>query len=203
MMSKWYSGSLTRSLALSAFSAICLLYCVVVAAAEPETTTVVAGTEARLVLAEPLSSETSTTGQKFKLTLDQDIRVAGRIVVARGAEATGTVISAGKAGSMGSSGQLHLRVDYLLVDGRRVPLLAHMGGTGKNHELSAVVITAAFGPLGWLQRGAKVNLSQGTPVLAYVDATTQIAVPPAAPIVPTAAPEPSATSTSPASTPTP
>lgn len=177
-----------RTILLALFAAVSSLTCQSAAAEqaqtvapapgnELQTVTLAAGTEAHLVLADAMSSQTAFTGQKFKLALDQDIRVGGQVAVARGTAAYGTVVNAKKAGSVGASGELNLRIDYLLVDGRRIPLFtAGVGKVANNHELGSTLLIAFFGPIGMLKKGEMVNFPAGTPVLAYIDATTQVPV---------------------------
>jgi hypothetical protein len=160
--------------ALMGFSAA--LVCPV-ASADRETVTVLAGTEARLALVDRMSSQTAITGQKFKLALDQDIRLDGRVVIPRGTEAVGTVLRVGRRGMVGTAGLLSLRVDCLLVDGRRIPLLANLSMRGGTHEFAAIFMTALFGPVGIFRRGGEVVVPAGSLVLAYIDANAEISVP--------------------------
>jgi hypothetical protein len=167
-----------RTIVLALSVAFASPSCPCVAAEAAQTVTLGAGTEARLVLVDALSSQTAVTAQKFKLALDQDIRVGGQVAVARGAIAYGTVINAKKSGTVGTSGQLNLRIDYLLVDGKRIPLFtAGVGKLPKNHELGSVLLITLFGPLGMFKKGETVSFPPGTPVLAYIDADTQIDLP--------------------------
>lgn len=165
---------------------------------EAQTVTVAAGTEARLVLVNSMTSQDALTGQKFSLSLDQDIRVAGHVVIPRGTEARGTVVNARKAAANGIAGQLNLRIDYLLLDGRRIPLYAAgVGKSAKSHELASGMLIGFFGPVGMLKKGEKVDFPPGTPVLAYIDANTQITLPSPAAVAaaPVANPNPTSNST--------
>jgi hypothetical protein len=178
-----------RTVLLALFAASSAMVCSRALAQEAQTVTVAAGTEARLVMVDNMSSQTAFTGQKFKLALDQDIRVAGRVAIPHGTQAFGTVVNARKSGSVGESGQLNLRIDYLLIDGRRIPLFtSSVGKLAKEHQFGSVMLIAFFGPMGMLKKGESVNFPPGTQVLAYIDATTPITLPAAAPSVAPAAP---------------
>ncbi len=135
------------------------------------------GTEVRLRLLEPLSSATSTQGQRFNLELDDDVRVDGVVVIRRGAKATGTVMSAKKRGFMGKGGELNIMVDYLLVNDERVRLRANSGNAGDDKVGATVALTVLFGPLGLLKRGKNIELNPGLVIPAYIDQTVELATP--------------------------
>jgi len=135
------------------------------------------GTEVRLRLLEPLSSATSTQGQRFNLELDDDVRVDGVVVIARGAKAIGTVMSAKKRGFMGKGGELNIMIDYVLVNDERVRLRANSGNAGDDKVGATVALTVLFGPLGLLKRGKNIELNPGLVIPAYIDQTTVLATP--------------------------
>lgn len=132
------------------------------------------GTDVRLQVNEKISSATATEGQRFDLTLDEDLRVGGVVVVARGAKAVGTVISARKRGHMGKAGELNIQINYLLVRDQRLPLRASSGLEGDSKVGATVALTVLFGPLGLLKRGKDVELNPGVVLTAQVDQTMDL-----------------------------
>jgi hypothetical protein len=154
----------------------------------------VEGAEVRLKFLETLSSANAVAGQRFNLELQDDVRVAGLVVVPHGAKAVGTVVSAKKRGRMGKAGELNVLLDYLLVGEQRVRLRASSGQEGEGRVGSTVALTVLFGPIGLLKRGKDVEINAGTPITAYVDQTTVLegvavaAAAPAAEAMPVVAP---------------
>lgn len=134
------------------------------------------GTDVRLQVTEKLSSATATEGQRFGLSLDEDVQVGGIVVVPRGAKAVGTVINARKRGHMGKAGELNIQINYLLVGDQRVPLRASSGRQGDSKVGATVALTVLFGPLGLLKRGKDVELNPGVVLTAQVDQATDVNV---------------------------
>ena len=132
------------------------------------------GTEVRLQATEKISSATAIEGQRFNLTLDEDVKVGNVVVVSRGAKAVGTVISSHKRGRMGKAGDLNIQINYLLVGEQRVPLRASSGREGDSKVGATVALTVLFGPLGLLKRGKDVELNPGIVLTAQVDQTTVV-----------------------------
>ena len=132
------------------------------------------GTDVRLRMAEKLTSATATEGQRFDLVLDEDVQIAGVVVVPRGAKAVGTVVSVHKRGHMGKAGDLNIQINYLVVGEQRVPLRASNGREGDGRVGSTVVLTVLFGPLGLLKRGKDVEINPGTVLTAQIDQTTEL-----------------------------
>jgi hypothetical protein len=88
-------------------------------------------TPVRLMVDEPLSSKTAKAGQTFRLVAAQDVLVNGKVVVAKGAQATGRIISAQKWTLGHQQGNLEVTVDSVrAVDGHSIPLDGHLAVTG-------------------------------------------------------------------------
>jgi hypothetical protein len=130
---------------------------------------VLPGTEVHLQLSEPLSSQQVRKGQSFKLMVDKDVRVSGQVVIPKGSEAKGVVVRSATSDVAGKPGELHVRIEYLLLGGRRIPLFSGAGGQGKGSEGAAVVLIALFGPVGMFKRGKEVVFPSGMPFLTYID----------------------------------
>lgn len=146
-----------------------VLACMPAAAQKPKHVRVMPGTEVQLVLEESLSSQTATKGQKFLLTVEQDVLVQGHVAIPKGSLASGLVVRAEPNGTFGRPGVLQLRIQSLTLEGRRIPLFYSTLARGKERDGSAVLLTALFGPVGMMKRGIVVTLPAGTRLLAYVD----------------------------------
>jgi hypothetical protein len=65
---------------------------------------------------------------------------------------------------MGKAGELNMRLRYLIVGDRRVKLRDTQGKDG-----TAGVLAVLFGPIGLIKHSKKVDIKEGTPLLAYTD----------------------------------
>lgn len=134
------------------------------------------GTEVHLKFADDLSSKTAEEGDPVNLILDEDLKVGDVIVAKAGAKAVGTITNAKKAGMMGKSGELNMRLEHLTVSDEHVRLRGSKGKEGEGKEGTAVALTVLFGPIGLIKHGKNVEVKAGTPLTAYVD--EDIALPP-------------------------
>lgn len=164
-----------RAIACVAHIALALA-CMPVAAQNAKSVRVMPGTEVRLVLEESLSSQTATKGQKFSLTVEQDVLVQGHVVIPKGSTASGLVVRAEPNGTFGRPGVLQLRIQSLMLEGRRVPLFYSSLARGKERDGSAVLLTALFGPVGMMKRGIVVTVPAGTELVAYIDEAFDVAI---------------------------
>jgi hypothetical protein len=74
-----------------------------------------AGTEIEVRVNESLSSETSQQGERFTGTVTSDVidRNSGRVLIARGSQVEGRVLSAVPSGRLSSSGELSLSINTI------------------------------------------------------------------------------------------
>lgn len=121
-------------------------------------------TPVRLVLDEAVSSKTAKSGDTFKLAAGDDVLVDGRIVIAKGAPATGRITGMKKKSFATHNGSIEIAVDSVrAVDGRAVALEARVASGGEG---------AAFGHF-----GKDAELPMGYVVNAVVASETEIALP--------------------------
>lgn len=135
------------------------------------------GTELRIRFNERLSSATSSTGDRFSVTLDEPVELNGGIVIPAGYRGSGEVTVADKKGYMGKAGQLNVRLDYLRIGDTRVRLRASKGQEGKGAVGATIALTVIFGPLGLLKRGHDIEIQPGQSIVAYVDSPTTLSAP--------------------------
>jgi hypothetical protein len=76
------------------------------------------GTELRIRLLESLRSDKSQTGQSFAGTVDSDIQVQGRTVIARGSTVKGVVVNAEGSGRVSGRAKMALQLTQVQTGGR-------------------------------------------------------------------------------------
>lgn len=139
------------------------------------------GTEVEVELREKLSSATSAEGDEFSVITDEEITLPDGTILPAGYTGKGEVTGVSKAGMVGKSGQLNIRLDYIKIGSKHVRLRANKGGEGKSGVTNMVVTTVLIGPLGLLVRGHSIVYMPGTKLKAYVDEDAAIGLPVAAP----------------------
>lgn len=117
-----------------------------------------------------LTSETATVGDQVKLEVDNNVIVDGAIAIAAGTPVRGSVASVNKAGRMGKSGNISIRVESTeATDGQRVRLRATKTQAEGDHTGSMIALTLIVSPLFLLRRGNDVAYQPGTKVTVYTD----------------------------------
>jgi hypothetical protein len=139
------------------------------------------GTEVVLRYNDHLSSATSSEGDRFSVTLDEPIVLAGGLQIPSGFRGVGEVTSAEHKGMMGKAGQLNVRLDYLSIGDSRIRLRASKGEQGKDSVGATVALTLLFGPIGLIKHGHDVEIQPGQLITAYVDEPADVPVPVTAP----------------------
>jgi len=143
-----------------------------------------------LTIDEPLDSDKSAIGQRFKLSLSHPLELAQGITIPAGTPGSGDVVHAAKSRAMGKAGELVLAARYLDYQGTRIPLrsLRYGKGQGKdNVDTTMWVGLAVSGLITPFITGGEVRIPAGADVWAKVAADVSFprAVPPPA-AVPTA-----------------
>ena len=104
--------------------------------------TVPAFTRVEVRLEEPISSNTNHTGDRFKLTITNDVYIDDFLAIPAGSEGEGEVVHASKAGFGGKQGELILAARFVNVGESRIPLRSlRLNATGKGHFDEALVMT--------------------------------------------------------------
>jgi hypothetical protein len=93
---------------------------------------------------EALSSKTARVGDPVALEVTEDVRINGRVVVARGSKAHGEITLVKKSGMGGKAGDLAIRPDYVQGD-----LKLELRGT---EDTEGSLKTRRVWPLLWLKR---------------------------------------------------
>ncbi len=142
----------------------------------PVPNTLMDGTALKLRLGETISSADAKTGQQIPFEVTEEVVVQGVTVVAKGAQALGTVTEAQSKKSMGRGGKLNVNIDSVrLVDGEKAQLRAVKDTKGGGHVgamTGAMVATAIVffpaAPLFLFIKGKDITIPKGTEITAFV-----------------------------------
>ena len=135
------------------------------------------GTELTVITLEEISSKTATEGDALTFKVDEDVKVNGKVVIARGAIVKGEISNAKKSGRMGKAGTLSIRVlSTTAVDDQKVKLRASKGKEGDDKTGTTVALVVLFGPLGFLKKGKDAKIKEGTRIKAYTDEEKKVLV---------------------------
>ena len=163
-----------RFMARGAFAAS-LFACIAAHSAAPaqpateEAIVLRAGTPVPLLTVSEVSSKTHKQGDRFEMTVSEDVVVAGQIVIPRNARAVGQVAEHSAKGAFGRAGKLEIELLHVEAAGRRIRLDGALTEKGKGNIAPAVaagVIVA--GVLGATIRGKNAEIPAGTRLTGYV-----------------------------------
>lgn len=156
-------------------------------AAHAATVKVPEGTEIVINVDDKLSSETNKEGDRFSISLADDIVLADGTKLPAGLKGAGEVTHAKKKGMMGKPGELNVRFDYLKAGDTKIKLRGQKGAEGDARYGTTITLTVLFGPLGLIKHGKDVEIKPGQRMTIYTDADATVDLP-GAPVTPAAAP---------------
>lgn len=152
-----------------------VLASVIHTAPQAEEITIPDGTEITVVTTEEISSKTAVEGDPLTFKVDEDIKINGRTVIAKGALVKGVVSNAKKSGRLGKAGALSIRIESTTtVDDQKIRLRASKGNEGDDKTGTTVALVVLFGPLGFLKKGKNAKIKEGTKIKAYTDEEKKI-----------------------------
>ncbi len=93
---------------------------------QPVTVTIPSGTPITIRMIDSVDSATNTTGQEFRASLDDSIRLNGQVVVPRHTDVTVRLADAQGAGRVRGQSNLELQLVSMNVNGQRVPLQSNV-----------------------------------------------------------------------------
>ncbi len=164
---------------LAGLAAVALL-CAQAAAAAAEIK-VPEGTEFPMRLEEAISSQTAQTGDRFAITLDDDVMLADGTLLKAGYRGVGEIVDAQAKGMLGKTGKLNIRLLYVKVGDQRIRLRANKGAKGDNRTGAQVVTVLLLWPVAPFIKGKNVTIKKGAMLTAYSDQDTVLASAPAPP----------------------
>lgn len=121
-----------------------------------------AKSEVILTINEEVNSKSHKLGDRFFLTVAQDVKTDGHVVIPRGTRAVGQVISRSGKGSFGKAGKMELAFRYLDMDGQRVPLEGMHRQEGNSATAATIGAVLAAGVVGGLfVKGKSARVADG------------------------------------------
>ena len=164
---------------LVVISCIALSYCLLInvqpALAQNKDVVIPDGTELSVVTTETISSKTATEGDPITFKIDEDLKIDGVVVIAKGTIVKGTVSDAKKNGHFGKGGKLSIRIETTqTVDKQPIKLRASKGKEGDDKTGTTVALVVLFGPLGFLKHGKNAEIKEGTKIKVFTDETKTV-----------------------------
>ncbi|WP_297513292.1 hypothetical protein [uncultured Caulobacter sp.] len=135
------------------------------------------GTEFQIRVEEALSSSTAHEGDRFTVSLDDDVKLSDGTVLRAGYRGLGEVVEARDNGILGKNGKLNVRLLYLKVGDDRIKLRANKGAKGETRVGATVATVILFWPAAPFIKGKDVSIKKGTIMTAYADQDVDIASP--------------------------
>lgn len=135
------------------------------------------GTEVPLRTSEGLTTKNKAlrTGQRFRLSVAEDVKVSGQTVIPVGSPAMGEITDVRNKGMWGKSGHFTAQLLYVQVNGRQIRLSGTFddkGVTGTAMVVTSVVLV----PLaGFFTTGTSANIPAGSSVKGFVDEDVPLA----------------------------
>lgn len=139
------------------------------------------GTEFRVRVEDALSSSTATEGDRFTISLEEDVKLADGTILRAGYRGIGEVVEARDNGMLGKSGKLNIRLVYLKVGDERIKLRANKGAKGDVRVGATVATVVLFWPAAPFIKGKDVSIKKGTVMTAYSDSDLELPDPVPAP----------------------
>lgn len=137
---------------------------VAVTAAAPMTAEAVlpANSEVVLTMNSAVSSKSHRLGEKFSLTVAQDVKANGMTVIPRGTRAVAQITRRTGKGGFGKSGKLDFTFRYLDHNGMQIPIEGrhHQAGEGRGGAAVAGVVAAGLVG-GMLVKGKSAKIEEG------------------------------------------
>jgi hypothetical protein len=131
------------------------------------------GTAVPLVFASDVSSKTADVGDKISLTLADDLKVGGVVVVKKGTPAVATVTEVDNTGMGGAPGEVFVQVDSLQAGSVLIKMQGTAAKEGQDKVGKAMgLMFVPFVPVGIFVHGKDAEIKQGASFTAFVDADT-------------------------------
>ena len=141
------------------------------------------GTEFPMRLEDALASKTAKEGDRFTVTLVDDIKLSDGTILRAGYRGVGEIVEARKNGMLGKTGKLNIRLSYLKVGDERIRLRAAKSVQGAHNTGAQVVTVVLVGVFAGFIKGKNTEIPRGTLITAYSDqdATLETPLPPPPP----------------------
>lgn len=135
------------------------------------------GTELAMRVEDAISSNTAHEGDRFTISLDEDVKLPDGTILRAGYRGIGEVVEARDNGMLGKNGKLNVRLVYLKVGDDRIRLRANRGSKGETRVGATVATVILFWPAAPFIKGKDVSIKKGTVMTAYVDQDAKLPSP--------------------------
>ena len=136
------------------------------------------GTEFTVVTIEDISSKTAAEGDAVTFKVEEDVKINGRVVIAKDAIVKGTVSSVEQKGRMGKAGKLGIRIESTkTVDGQKLKLRASKGKEGEDKTTNVVLLSVLISPFFLLKHGKDAVIKSGTKLKVFSDQELKVLAP--------------------------
>ena len=137
-------------------------------------------------IGDEISSKANKSGDRFEITVAEDVRVGEVIVIPAGSTGIGEVIHAAKPGAGGKAGELILAARFVQVADTQVRLRSFaLGVTGKDNSEAALATSFIAGPFAMFVRGGVVVVPRDTLGIAKTALEFKLPAVTTSPAVPT------------------
>jgi len=127
------------------------------------------GTEFPLRLEETISSKTAAEGDRFAVSLADDVKLPDGTVLRAGYRGVGEIVEARDNGMLGKTGKLNIRINYLRVGEDRIRLRANKGSKGDTRTGAQVATVVLLWPAAFFIKGKNTSIKKGTTITAFTD----------------------------------
>ncbi len=133
-------------------------------AQEPDSrVTVPALTPVIVRLEETISSNKNKPGDRFRITVAEDVRVGDALVIPAGSAGEGEVVHAAKSGAGGKAGELILVARFVRVGDLDIRLRSFaLGVVGKDQTNNSLAASMVIGPFAMFVKGGVITVPPET-----------------------------------------
>ncbi|HEX8239028.1 MAG TPA: hypothetical protein VF574_04725 [Allosphingosinicella sp.] len=121
-----------------------------------------ANSEVVLTMNETVSSKSHRLGEKFSLTVAQDVKANGLTVIPRGTRAVAQITRRTGKGGFGKSGKMDFTFRYIDYNGMQIPIEGrhHQAGEGRTGATVGAVVAAGLVG-GMMVKGKSAKIEEG------------------------------------------
>jgi len=106
-----------------------------------------------------ISSAANKSGDRFRITVAEDVRVDGSLVIPAGSVGEGEVIHAARRGAGGKAGELIVMARFVRVGDNEIRLRSFaLGAAGTDKSVDSLAASLVFGPFGLIQKGGNAYI---------------------------------------------
>jgi hypothetical protein len=132
-------------------------------------TKVVEGTQFVLRLEDTVSSSNAHEGDRFTVSLQDDVKLSDGTTLRAGYRGVGEVIEARDNGMLGKTGKLSVRLNYLRVGDQRIKLRAQRDTQGAHNTGAQVGVLLLLWPAMPFIKGKDTSIKKGATITAFAD----------------------------------